>query len=512
MDAARYSARPPPRPPLGRSSGRRGVAILLVLGLLAMTLALCYASLRSQASATLVAQNADRAQAARLAAESGIYTALRQMSDGTWGGIDSTLVNDVTGDSWYEVSFRTGDDALSPADAAYGEFPYRVTITSAGHSSDAAQPAVRASHEVRAVVQLARRSLNPVPANWSNFEPLTLHQWGNRTVRVQFPVRIDGTAHLLGRLELADQYPSSAIHLQRYLSDLNARRLAGLPDDRPFGGPLAIVLARQSPETLLLLTTHLGLPVFNSTASSTPPVPHPGSVPGYRLYPGGKLYMPPLVQAAYGSSLQNIVLEPNLETNPLGVFRSNSTLAIHDSVQIRGTLLGEGSSSGVELHGTNVSIAGVNLPPVEGNAQVAQLPAAIVRDDLRVLAGSRASIGGLAIVYDEFEIRGGSVAEQFSLRGQLFTSGLTVRGRTQYDALSDVQWDSLYNSFLAQTGVPFFPDWLEQQAALPVAPKLAISRDTSGVKYHWHNWSQPLFAKDPSDPGLRWNLVRWDEE
>jgi hypothetical protein len=154
----------------------------------------------------------------------------------------------------------------------------------------------------------------------------------------------------------------------------------------------------------------------------------------------------------------------------------------------------------------------VNLPPVESSGQANQLPAAIVRDDLRVLAGCGASISGLAVVYDEFEIRGGSVADRFSLTGQLFTSGLTVRGRTQYDALADAQWDSLYNSFLAQTAVPFFPDWLEQQAALPVAPQLAIRRDTSGVKYHWHNWAQPVFAKDPADPGLRWNLVRWVEE
>jgi hypothetical protein len=33
---------------------------------------------------------------------------------------------------------------------------------------------------------------------------------------------------------------------------------------------------------------------------------------------------------------------------------------------------------------------------------------------------------------------------------------------------------------------------------------------SGGVQPHWHDWSQPLFQPDPSDGGLRWEVVRWE--
>ena len=102
--------------------------------------------------------------------------------------------------------------------------------------------------------------------------------------------------------------------------------------------------------------------------------------------------------------------------------------------------------------------------------------------------------------------------ERCELPGQLLTAGLAIRGRTEYDVLSADQWNALESSFAGQSAVAYFPDWIEQQAALPVAPRLTIRRAASGVKYHWHDWSQPVYRKDPADPGLRWNLVWWGEE
>lgn len=488
------------------------MALILVLGLLAMTLALAYASLRSQSTAAQLARNTDRAGTARLAAESGIYAGLCKMSDGTWGGIASTLRGEVTDQAWYEVSFQTGDADLASADPAYAEYPFRVTIHATGFASDPSQPAITAMHQVRAVVQLARRSLQPEPANWNVLAPLSVHQWANRNVHVQFPARVEGTAHLLGRLNLAGDYPSSDTHLRRYLSDLNARRLSGSADDRPFNGPVVLSYGRQSDETLDLLQDDLGLATFNSTASTTAPVAHPGFVLSYRLYAGGQAYAPPIVQSVHGSSLRNIVLQPNPATNPLGIYRSNGPLAIQENVAIHGTLVGESSGGAVEIHARQVALAGVNLPPVEGDATVRQLPAAIVRDDLRLLGGSGVSISGLAMVYDDFEVRSGPLATDVALTGQLLSAGLSIRGRTQFDDLGDADWSALYASFRAQSTVQYFPDWLARQAALPPAPRIVIRRPTSGVKYHWHTWSQPVYRKDPADAGLRWNLVRWVEE
>ena len=107
-----------------------------------MTLALAYASIRGQATLARLAENANRAQEARLAAESGMSIALRKMSDGTWAGITSQVHGDLGPDAWYEVSFATGDPRLEIGDPNYAEYPFRVTVTALGYASDPSQPAV----------------------------------------------------------------------------------------------------------------------------------------------------------------------------------------------------------------------------------------------------------------------------------------------------------------------------------------------------------------------------------
>src|SRR5258708_3850443 len=68
----------------GYYSRRRGVAIVLVLGLLSLTLALSYALLRSQTIAAQVQQNSQRTVSARLAAQTGLSVALRKMQEANW--------------------------------------------------------------------------------------------------------------------------------------------------------------------------------------------------------------------------------------------------------------------------------------------------------------------------------------------------------------------------------------------------------------------------------------------
>ena len=62
-----------------KHSERRGVAIVTVLGLLAIVLALSYALLRTQGTTNLIARNSSRQLDARLAAEAGVAAALRKM-------------------------------------------------------------------------------------------------------------------------------------------------------------------------------------------------------------------------------------------------------------------------------------------------------------------------------------------------------------------------------------------------------------------------------------------------
>src|SRR5215510_5675498 len=86
----------------------RGVAIVLVLGLLAVTLAISYSTLRTQGATTQLAANNGRALDAREAAHSGLAAALRKMSDSSWAGVAAPLSASITDSSSYTVTFTTG--------------------------------------------------------------------------------------------------------------------------------------------------------------------------------------------------------------------------------------------------------------------------------------------------------------------------------------------------------------------------------------------------------------------
>jgi len=542
--AARFRPWPAGEQPLAAARRRRrGIAVLLVLGMLAMTLALSYASLRGQATVAQLAHNLGRGETAKLAAESGVYAALRRMSETNWAGVATPFSGNLSDSSWYEVSFATGDELIEPDKPLYNkelyerEYAYRVTITSVGYASDPGQPAVRAIHKIDAVVQLARRAILAEPAGWTTLTNFTVHQWGDRDITVQEPVRINGQTSILGRMLLSEEYPPNSSNMRgTYLQGLNEMRIAGRGDHRPFNSPLTIALLRQSGSTLDLLTTKLGLVTIDSLASTSPPVAHPISVTSYRLYAGGKSYAPPILQTTYGSSLTNRPLGPDPLTNPLGIYRSRNSLAIYNNVQIKGTIISEGTTPDIQVYGTNVTLEAVNLAPLEGTNQAFQLPVAIIKDDLRFHGTSSAVVRGVTMVYDEFELKQGPPTESFALTGNLFASGLALRGRSTWVLLTESQWaadfqewqdatgggflasllSSLLNSVRSLLGLGgsddiFFPEWMQAQRGLTVQPTLLFHPESSGVRPHWHNWSQPIYQKDPADPGLRWNLVRWTE-
>jgi len=498
---------------------RAGIAVVLVLGLLAITLAISYATLRGQGTTAQLARNNSRALDAREAARSGLAAALRKMSEADWAGVDVPLSANVTNQSWYEVTFTTGDASLTPSDPKYGEYPYRVTLESTGYAADPSDPTLRSTHKSRCVVQLVRKAMPADPSNWTALTTPAVYQWGNRNVPVQFPVRIGGTATILGKVQLCLEYPpSNATARDRYLSDLNAMRLAGQGDYRPFASPLTIATARQDIATLNILNTKLGLLTVNSLASTNNPLAHPGSVTSYRLYPGGKAYDVPVVQALYGSTLQNVTLAPDPVTNPLGVFRSSGSLSLQNNVLIRGTLLTEGSSPDIQVSGTNVRLEGVNLPGLSGTTQVYQLPTALVADDLRIHSSADVEIKGFTMVWDEFELRPGSASTRLKVEGNLVTAGLLLQGRSSW-VLNGSEWGAELSAFQTNLLLPlsdpnritYFPTWMERKRGFTVQPALTFQPASSGVRPHWHDWTQPVFQKASSDAGLAWDLVRWEE-
>src|SRR5262245_18393783 len=277
------------RIPLHRRHRPRGVAVVIVLGLLAVTLAISYATLRGQGTTSQLARNNSRALDARVAAQSGLAAALRKVSENAWAGVDTPLSSNVTNHSWYQVTFTTGDADLNAANPQYGEFPYRLTINSVGTASDPTNAAVRAEHKSRCVVQLVRKKLVSEPANWASLTNKNVYQYGSPDVYVQFPVRINGPVELHGKLIFCNQYPNNASALQQYLTDLNTWGVAGLGDDRPFPTTMTLrnVATLQDATTVTNLTTRLGMVLVDTIAGTSAPLSHPGVVEKYRLYPGG---------------------------------------------------------------------------------------------------------------------------------------------------------------------------------------------------------------------------------
>jgi hypothetical protein len=500
-----------------KSGARRGMAVVLVLGMLAMTLALSYASLRGQATVAQLAENAGRGETARLAAESGAYAALRKISQSDWAGVGTTISGQVADNSWYEVNIQTGDAALTPADPKYGEYAYRLTITSTGYASDPANADVRAIHKIDVIVQLARRALYAEPANWASLESPAVYQWAFKSNVVQFPSRIEGPATILGKLNLASEYPATASTRQRYLKDLNGMRQAGLGDYRPLNGPVTIAYTRQDAGTVTQLQSDLGLATSDTTATTAAPQAHPNIVLSYKLYPGGKSYACTTFQTKYGSTLQNLTLAPDPLNNPLGIYRSNGPLTIGNNVNITGTIISSGTAPAIQISGKNVSIQPADLALLEQSTQVWQMPSLLVKDDLKVLPGANVTIKGQAWVYDEFDLQQGSLGTNFLLDGQLFASSMALHGHESL-LLSTPIWDLQHALFLLQyknppdaNTVSYFPQLMKAYAGLPIQPTLTVRRNSSGVKYHWQTWTQPIYQKDPTDSGLRWNLIRWEE-
>ncbi len=496
----------------------KGMAVLLVLGLLAVTLAVSYATLRGQGTTTQLARNSSRALDAREAARSGLAAALRKMSEGSWGGVGAPISSNVTNNSWYNVAFTTGDTKLTPGSSLFAEYPFRVTIESTGTASDPTNASVRASYRARCIVQLVRRSLRTEPSNWTTLTNYSVYQWGNRNVLVQPPVRINGPANILGKVLLCQEYPQPTGVINQYLSDLNLRILAGNPDYRPFSSPLTIATSRQDATNTTRLTTRLGLVLLDNTASTANPLSHPGTVTTYKLYPGGKDYTVPVLQNSYGSTLQNVTLGADQVSNPLGIYRCSGALTLQNNVTINGTIITDGSSPEIQISGTGVNLQAANLPALNGNSQVYQLPVLLSSDNVRINSNSGSQINGFAMVWNEFEIKQGSPTTALSVTGNLVTSGLTLRGRDSW-VMDSTQWNNWKTGFdwnlinlSGSSRIAFFPDFMEVWKGFTVKPTLTFQPASGGVKPHWHDWSQPVYQKGSADSGLVWDVVRWEED
>lgn len=502
-----------------RARPRRGMAVVLVLGLLSLTLALSYAMLRSQTITAQVQQNSRRPTSARLAAQAGLSVALRKMRETDWAGVDTAFHGDLDSFTSYDVAYTTGDANLTAASPDYTEFPFRVTVTSLGRAADPSNPTLVTTHRATAVVQLVRTKLNSPPSTWAALQNYTLYFWGDRTLSIDPGARIEGAVALQGMLDIYPTVPTNSSSRGRYLHDLSLMRIFGYGDHRPFNGNISLSTSRVDSSTRDLLNDYLGLSTTHlGSVNNSAPVTHPGTVTKYRLYPGGKEYTVPRIQNTYGSTLSNANLGPDPMTNPLGVFRSLGSLELGNNARITGTLIAD-SNSPLEFSGSNVAIQGYDLPPLRGATTPVQLPTLLARDTVNVETSSDSQIAGLAVAWDRVLVEAGAASTKFDIQGRLIAYDIDFERRTNWTTTNS-WWTSRLNDFLDQLVGPLFPDftrsyffptYLQQRYDLGYQPQLTVRPPAASVNYQWQDWSQPIYGKADSDPGLRWELISWRE-
>jgi len=487
--------------------GRRGAAVLIVLGIMSVALAVSFAMLRTQAGVQSIAANALRKERARQAAQTGLQHALRLMQSNDWEGVATTVQRNIAQKDSFTVEFATGDAELLPSSPLYNEYPFRVTVTVTGAACDPVNPQAVTTHKTQAVVQLVRKEFAP-SLDLSSIANQTITQITSAPAYVEVPVRVEGPVYLEGGLRLCTDYPEGTSPLHRLLDDLELMRTSGKGDHRPFNGPVTLAGATSS-DAIILLRDHLNVP-YNSIPSGNSSAISVGSPSSYTLYPGGRSYPVQDLTSLYGTTVSSTTIQPDPVDNPLGLFRTSSSLTLNNNVVFRGMLVTGGYQPDLLIAGDNVSLLPVSLPSLAGATTSRQLPTAVVNDDFRLYSGCQnCVINGLLTTTDDFEFRKGAAATSATVTGNIVCSNLKLYGRTEWDAGAS-NWNFML--FLYQLAVSggysnTFPEWLAT-VTLDYEPKLIIKQPAVAPQYHWQDFAQPVYKELAGDDGLRWSVIR----
>jgi hypothetical protein len=491
-----------------RSAQRRGMTVLVVLMLISVTLALSYVVLRGNVTAVQIQANSSRQSLARQAAFAGLSVALRKMHQTGWTGVDVPIGAALSATESYTATYTTGDPALTPASADYPLYPLRVTVLATGTAVEAGNAQLVSTHKVRAVVQLVPRALGTTPSGWSTMQAYTLYQLDDDDARFELPFRVEGPVRLQGALRLGEGYAWPSDAREKYFADLRTMHAGSLGDYRPFTSTISLPTSQSAGWLLSLLSGSLGLVLNNIPITSPPDLLLPDSLAQYRLYAGGKQYNVPQLSG----TIQNRSLAPDPLANPLGVYFCNSSVTLGSNVTVLGTLV---ASSDVSINASSVQVTPHNLPNVSGATSALRMPALAVKQKFKVEATGGGTVQGVVIARDRFEIVRGPAAASFGVVGRVITDEPIVDERSEWD-VSGGTWLVRWGAFLSPITNPpaghvdYWPVWLERFGQFP-QPLLTIKPDSATYTAHWQDLSQPLYVPAAGDPGLRWDLVSWQE-
>lgn len=494
--------------------GRRGLAFLMVLLLLSLTFGLSYAAMRSLRTVSMIQRNSDRRATARQAAITGLTMAIKKMHRSDWGGVDTSLTGSLNSTDSFSVTYTTGDPTLASNNA---DQPYRVTVLSTGYSADPQQPQAVASYRVRGVVRLIPRKMPDEPPDWTTMMNFTAYQWTSGSFWWDPPMRIEGPVRVQASMITAWSYSWYGNAKKQFFKDLNAMYTANRADWRPFTTQITLRKSSQILDTISVLNSYLGLPIADVSNSTATGMNYAGSFSTYRMYPGGKTYaiqqLPSLIQAA--------TYQPDVTTNPAGLFYRSGAIEIGDDATVRGTIFtAANNSSRITISGKRVQLSAVNLPALQGTTTAVQLPVAAVADSLYIAHGANVAINGLVTVNNNYEVLPDDQGDiTLTHQGKLIAQDIYFDNRSDWNASfrNDTWWEDRYDAWNSQknnnNGYKYFPEYLQHLTvnALDPIPKIVIKPDTATIRYHWHDPQNTIYIADPADGGLRWDLVSWKE-
>lgn len=491
---------------LRRRRQRRGITILLVLMLMSITLSLSYAILRSQTTTVMIQNNNQRTNTARADAISGMAIALRQMSDGTWRGVGSTVSGSLSATDSYQVTYTAGDASLAAGSSNYGQNMYRVTLLSTGTSQDPVYATLTSTYQISAVVTLNPRALTALPSGWSSMTAYTVYQTDVGQFSVDVPSQISGPVWLQGATSICNGYNWSSSAQTSYLSGLASMASSG--DYRPLTGPVSWDSwfnygSTSALQTLGVSTTNVGFSGFGAS------LPLPSSPVTYSLYQGGPVYS----AATISGTVSNATLGADAIHNPLGVYYANSNLTLGGNVTLQGTLICNGQ---LTISGTGVSLAPCYLEALSGTTATIRLPTVITSGNVECTSGGNVTASGTFLVGQQFSVDTGSQASVFNFTGHLICGGNFVIGCRNEWNVSTNQWNAWYSGFQGQpkkngkVTYPYFPQYLAALGYSPV-PLVMLQLDTSQVVDQWQSLSSPIYVPASGDVGLHWDLVSWVE-
>ncbi|GAB6165849.1 hypothetical protein JCM19992_18490 [Thermostilla marina] len=492
---------------------RGGSALVVVLLILALAMSVTYVAVRVETRSTAGSRNRDLRNEAAEAANIGLRAAFARMHEPDWEGTGTSFRRNVADGVYFDVRYTAGDDALVVGDPEYDRKAIRVTIDveATADSDDDATPVKR---RAKAVVELIPRELADEPSEWAGLTWRSFTQTDTRSNRVHLGVHFDTKPFFQGKLELSPDYPNDANARGRYLDDLYRMYENGIGDYRPFAASLSVVWANQNSAYMYEIGTRLKHAISTrGLLAQGADYGHPGAISTYRLYSGGPVYTVPRLAA----DLTNVVLAPDPDTNPAGIYYRDGTLTIRDNVTIQGTIVCRD-----ELHvdGDNVSMTPAELPTLLGETKPVVLPV-VVATKVVVGEGTNRQMKGVVAAFSEFRIEQKSAPAELSLEGHIVSDKLEIQS---VDSYQNSDWKRLYNDFNAAVtagtaGTSYFPVWCANARGLPCKPWIEVKADSDAYRHHWIGAIDPVYVPHPDDvtdidptPALRWKVIRWQED